>query len=145
MESDLDKDYLISIHLNQSPYKFMSQKRALKEIKLHCGISADYISKYDAPEELEQIENVSNKKSSKWNMDDMLAEMARYQNIQTISEEESIFSGSEEFYVEKWVNRKPYNRMDRGEAEALVRSKLRIRHRDRPNNDSCSLQSSSEL
>jgi hypothetical protein len=54
-----------------------------------------------------------------------------YRSVKTISEEEDVFSGSEEFYVDKWKRRSPYNKMTNEEAETIIKSKLNIIHRDK--------------
>lgn len=119
-------DYLINMHLNLPPYNQMIFSDKLTTIKQHCGIPVNYISKYDTSEK-----NVPEECDVSNNISEMELKLLKYQSIQTISEEESVFSGSEEFYVDKWKNRNPYRKMASEEAETLIKSKLRIIHRDK--------------
>lgn len=117
---DNNHEYLISLHIDLPPYNKMNRSDALKSIKKHCGIPVEYVSKYDTVAQ----NNVPTKP-----VDPIINNLVAYMNISTISEEEDVMSGSEEFYVEKWICRKPYNKMPVSDAEALIMSKLKIVHR----------------
>ena len=109
---DSGNDYLIQLHLGLPPYNSMPREKAIEAIKQHCGMLPREKKKF--------IFDSSN---------DLMSECMRYAAISTVSEEEDVMSGSEEVYVEKWIKREPYNKMPRTEAEALIRSKLKIVHR----------------
>ena len=121
---DSGQEYLISLHLDLAPYKYMNRNDAIKSIKQHCGIPLNYVSKYENSGE-QPID--TNSKFTK----DIISGLAQYMNIKTISEEEEVMSGSEEFYIDKWKCRPPYNNMSDTEAEQIIRSKLNIIHRDK--------------
>ena len=122
MKNYCDEDFLISMHLSLPPYNQMELSDALKAIKHHCGIE----------QKQESVEKCKIKKEKyKFNVkNDLLAELTRYQNI-TLSEEEDVFSGSEEHYIEKWRKILPYSKMTKDEAEKIIISKLNIIHRNR--------------
>lgn len=111
--SDSDNDYLIQLHMGLPPYNTMPKEKAIDAIKLHCGMLLREKKKF--------VFDSSN---------DLMSECMRYAHISTVSEEEDVMSGSEEHYIEKWIKREPYNKMPRTEAEALIRSKLTIVHRN---------------
>ena len=94
----------------------MPKEKAIEAIKQHCGLISREKKKF--------VFNFSD------NYNDLMSECMRYAAIETVSEEEDVMSGSEEHYIEKWIERKPYNTMPRIEAEALIRSKLTIVHRN---------------
>lgn len=116
-------DYLISLHFDLPPYNRMTRIEALKAIKLHCGIPTDYISKYEMSKDCDVVSSYDSDFTKH-----LLLEQTSYANIKTLSEEEDVLSGSEEFYIDKWKIRPPYNTMP--DAETVIRSKLNIVHRD---------------
>ena len=111
-------DYLVNLHLNLPPYNTMSHDKAIEAIKLHCGIIR-HEGKF-----------VSNMNFGPTMADDMVLDMARYASITSPSQEEDCMTGSEEYYIEKWIERSPYCNMPREEAEKLILSKLTIVHRN---------------
>jgi hypothetical protein len=48
----MNHDYLIGLHLDLHPYNKMEFTEALRQIKKHCNIPVDYVSKYE-----KQVEN----------------------------------------------------------------------------------------
>lgn len=143
MSYDSGKDYLIGMHLNLCPYKLMKKSKALKEIKRHCNIPSDYISKYEASEtcqdlpedDLPSFEGNTSPENEIYHLPNILDNLMSYMNITRISEEEDVYSGSEEHYINKWKERPPYNEMTDTDAETLIKSKLNIVHRNRSSGD----------